>query len=92
MLISNIFMNNPFVNPVVIQINTSRFSVSSLHGRQWKYNNPFGIYENIKLDLINYTLLGIIEHHGVLFNSGHYVSYIRQNSKWYHCDDKHYRN
>ena len=21
--------------------------------------------------------------------SGHYVSYIRQNNKWYHCDDKH---
>ena len=48
-----------------------------------------GIYENIKLGLINFTLLGLIEHHGVFINSGHYVSYIRQNNMWYHCDDKH---
>ena len=51
--------------------------------------NPFDIYENIKLGLINYTLQGQIEHHGVFINSGHYVSYIRQNTKWYHCEDKH---
>ena len=70
-----------------IQIN--RFSVSNLHGRPRKNNHPFGTYENIKLGLINYTLLGLIEHHGVFINSGHYVSYIRQNNKWYHCDDKH---
>ena len=24
-----------------------------------------------------------------VFDSGHYVSYIRQSNKWYHCDDKH---
>ena len=41
------------------------------------------------LGLINYTLLGLIEHHGVFIDSGHYVSYIRQSNKWYHCDDKH---
>ena len=69
------------------QIN--RFSVSNLHGRPRKNNHPFGIYENIKLGLINYTLLGLIEHHGVFIDSGHYVSYIRQSNKWYHCDDKH---
>ena len=28
-------------------------------------------------------------HHGVFIDSGHYVSYIRQSNKWYHCDDKH---
>ena len=27
--------------------------------------------------------------HGVFIDSGHYVSYIRQSNKWYHCDDKH---
>ena len=31
-------------------------SVSGLHGRPRKNNHPFGIYENIKLGLINYTL------------------------------------
>ena len=59
------------------------------NGRPRQNNHPFGIYENIKLGLINYTLLGLIEHHGVFIDSGHYVSYIRQNNKWYHCDDKH---
>ena len=49
-------------NILLIQIN--RFSVSNLHGRPWKNNHSFGIYENIKLGLINYTLLGLIEHHG----------------------------
>ena len=27
--------------------------------------------------------------HAVFIDSGHYVSYIRQSNKWYHCDDKH---
>ena len=62
-------------NILLIQIN--RFRVSNLHGRPRKNNHPFGIYENIKLGLINYTLLGPIEHHGVYIKSGHYVSYIR---------------
>ena len=74
-------------NILLIQIN--EFSVSNLHGRPRKNNHPFGIYENIKLGLINYTLLGLIEHHGIFIDSGHYVSYIRQSNKWYHCDDKH---
>ena len=30
-----------------------------------KNNHPFGIYENIKLGLLNYTLLSLIEHYGV---------------------------
>ena len=67
--------------PNILLIQISRFSVSNLHGRPRKNNHPFGIYENIKLGLINYTLLGLIY-------SGHYVSYIRQNNK-YKCDDKH---
>ena len=52
-----------------------------LHGRPRKNKHSLGIYENIKL--------GLMEHHGVFFNPVHYVSYIRQNNKWYHCDDKH---
>ena len=74
-------------NILLIQIN--RFSVSNLHGRPRKNYKPFGIYKNIKLCLINNTLLGLIEHNGVFINSGHYVTYVRQNNKWYHCDDKH---
>ena len=75
------------VQYLLIKIN--RFSVSNLHGRPRKNNHPFGIYENIKLGIINYTVLGLTEHHGVFIHSGHYASYIRQNNKWYPCDDKH---
>ena len=63
--------------------------ITNLHGRPRKKNHPFGIYENIKLGLRNYTLLGLIEHHDVFIDFGRYVSYIRQSNKWCHCDDKH---
>ena len=74
-------------NILLIQIN--RFNVSNLHGRPQKNNHPFDIYENVKLGLINYTLLGLIEHHVVFINSCYDVGYIRQNNNWFHCDDKH---
>ena len=70
--------------PNILLIQIYRFSVSNLHCRPRKYQVR---------GLINHTLLGLIEHHGVFINSvmsvTHYVSYIRQNNKWYHCDDKH---
>ena len=85
----SIFTQSYQERPNILLIQINRFSASNLHGRPWKNNHIFRIYENIKLGLIIYTLLGLIEHHGVFINSGHYVSYIRQNNKWYHCDDKH---
>ena len=33
-----------------------------------KNNHPFGIYENVKLGVLNYTLLSLIEHYGVSLN------------------------
>ena len=51
-----------------------------------KLEGEFGVTQLITL---NYILLGLIEHHGVFIDSGHYVSYIRKSNKWYHCDDKH---
>ena len=48
---------------------TSRKKISNLHGRTRKNNYHFGIYENINLGLINYTLLGLIEHYGVFIDS-----------------------
>ena len=33
---------------------------TNLHGRPQRNNHLFGIYENMKLGLINYTLLGLI--------------------------------
>ena len=46
--------------PNILLIQFNRFSVSNLHSTPRKNNHPFGIYENIKLGLIIYTLLGLI--------------------------------
>lgn len=35
----------------------------------------------------NYILYGMILHYGSMLNSGHYVTYIRQNNRWFLCDD-----
>ena len=47
------------------------------------------LLKNIKLGLINYKLLGLIEHHVFSLTLAIMSVYIRQNNKWYHCDDKH---
>ena len=41
------------------------------------------------LGLINYTLLVLIEHHGVSLTLVIMSVTSDKNNKWYHCDDKH---
>ena len=74
--------------PSILLIQVNRFSVSDLHGGKRKNNHPFGVCGNVKLGLMNCTLLGLVEHHGVFIDSGHYVSCIRQSNRWCHCDDR----
>ena len=50
-------------------------------------DHPKTNYKNVFV--LPTLLLGLIEHHGVFIEFGHYVSYIRQSNKWNHCDDKH---
>ena len=49
----------------------------------------FRTFPSADLGLVSYTLLGLMEHHGVFVDSGRYVSYIRQSNRWCHCDDRH---
>lgn len=37
---------------------------------------------------VSYNLFGIIEHHGVSMECGHYTSYINVNNKFIHLDDE----
>jgi ubiquitin C-terminal hydrolase len=34
-----------------------------------------------------YRLQGVIWHHGVIFDSGHYTSMVKHNNTWYHISD-----
>ena len=36
-----------------------------------------------------YKLYGLIIHHGMSINGGHYTAYIKVNDIWYHCNDSH---
>ncbi len=41
-----------------------------------------------KLDISHkYKLSGIIMHHGMSINGGHYTAYVKVNNTWYHCND-----
>ena len=53
------------------------------------FKNLYWPYTVYLFNSFSQRFLGLIEHHGVFIDSGHYVSYIRQSNKWYHCDDKH---
>ena len=35
---------------------------------------------------MKYELCGTVSHHGTL-NQGHYVSNVKMNGEWFHCDD-----
>ena len=54
-------------------------------------NNPFEItIESGKSDLVNnknYHLVSFINHLGETVNSGHYIAYIKEGSKWIRYDD-----
>ena len=45
------------------------------------------VYESVKFGLVEYTLFGLIEHKGVLVDSGHYTCRIFHNQCWYYCND-----
>ena len=50
------------------------------------------LYQSLELNHPDVIIMIINSNnvfYGVFIDSGHYVSYIRQSNKWYHCDDKH---
>ena len=44
-----------------------------------------GNISNKKLE--KYSLEGIVEHYGNSIGEGHYISFIKEQQKWFKCDD-----
>ena len=73
--------------PRILTIQVNRFSESGVHHRQRKNTQSMSVYESVKFGLVEYTLFGLIEHKGVLVDSGHYTCRIFHNQCWYYCND-----
>ena len=58
-----------------------------VHHRHRKNTQSMSLYENVKFGLVEYTLFGLIEHNGVLVDSGHYTCRIFHNQCWFNCND-----
>ena len=69
----------------MLQIN--RFSTSSIHHRHRKNNQNMTVYRNVKFGFVEYELFGLIDHHGVLVDNGHYTCFVYHDHCWYHCND-----
>ena len=67
-------------------IQVSRFS-ESVHHRHRKNNKRMSVYDKVKFGLVNYELIGLIEHHGVLVDDGHYTCLVFNDPHWFHCSD-----
>ena len=65
----------------------SRFSASSVHNRHRKNNHCMSVYNRVKLGLVEYELFALIEHSGVLVDSGHYSCFVFHDGDWFHCSD-----
>ena len=73
--------------PRVLILQISRFSVSSIHNRYRKNNKNMAVYDKVKLGFVEYELFGLIDHHGVLVDSGHYTCFVLYDHCWFHCND-----
>ena len=73
--------------PRILLFQVSRFTASNIHHRNRKDNQFMNIYEKVKLGFVEYKLLGLIEHLGVLVDSGHYTCLVNHNFDWFHCND-----
>ena len=68
----------------MLQVN--RFS-ESVHHRHRKNNIRMSVYDKVKFGFVEYELFGLIEHHGVLVDEGHYTCFIFHEQCWFHCSD-----
>ena len=48
---------------------------------------PMHIYNQIRFGLVDYSLLALIEHHGVDTGSGHYTCFVKYDTDWFNCND-----
>ncbi len=57
-------------------------------GRFSKNHNKINILGLLALHGFMGKLTGVISHIGSSLSSGHYVSYVSTDSKWYRCSDE----
>ena len=63
-----------------------------MYGRYFKNNKniipPLGFTVQTDNDsVIAYSLCGVLTHLGRSLSSGHYISEVRKNTKWWKCND-----
>ena len=80
-------INNIQEHPRILMLQINRFSVSSAHQRNRKNNQPFAIQDKVRFGLVDYNLFGVIEHHGVSVDGGHYTCFVLHGQHWYMCSD-----
>ena len=73
--------------PRILMLQINRFSTSSIHHRHRKNNQNMTVYNSVKFGFVEYELFGLIDHHGVLVDNGHYTCFVYHDHCWYHCDD-----
>ena len=73
--------------PRILMLQISRFSTSSIHSRHRKNNHCMSVYDKVRFGFVDYELFALIEHHGVLADSGHYTCIILHGNCWFHCNN-----
>ena len=73
--------------PKVLLLQINRFSASNIHHRPRKNCQSMVIYDRVKLSLVQYQLLGLIEHHGSSLDCGHYTCLVNHEANWFSCSD-----
>ena len=69
----------------IIALQLSIFSYDQ-YGNSWKKSPSIEIEKDISV-FEDYSLQGIIWHHGENLNSGHYTATVKHNENWYHISD-----
>ncbi|PIS00859.1 MAG: hypothetical protein COT84_05265 [Chlamydiae bacterium CG10_big_fil_rev_8_21_14_0_10_35_9] len=85
------------INYLLSLFGLSQYSLNAVY-ESIKLKNPLNIPFNLNLnkelviersnDDLAYNLSSFIVHFGDTTESGHYVSYVKKNNRWYECSDK----
>jgi O-acetyl-ADP-ribose deacetylase (regulator of RNase III) len=87
---SNLYKQDPYIllsidNIVLASEATKIQNITKKFNINVNLDNLNEIYNKILLN--NYEIIGIIQHTGISYTSGHYISYIKHNNVIYECND-----
>ena len=81
--VSSVLSTQILATPCSMALHLLRFQ----HGSQVEKNtSSVKLTPAARLDGVTWHLSGIVNHFGTL-NQGHYTAYVRQNQRWFLCDD-----